>query len=109
MWLKFMPNGLTQKWSSVLGVAGGDVAGDALVEAELAEQPERGGQPLLAVQALLLDGVELRQVGHALELDVGHRVLRFLGIRWIRSAGIRWCRWSSRRRWRRLRVRGRRW
>ena len=41
MCLKCMPNGLTQKWSSVLGVAGGDVAGDALVEAELAEQPER--------------------------------------------------------------------
>ena len=45
-----------------LGVAGGDVAGDALVEAELAEQPEAGGEALLAVQALLLDGVELRQV-----------------------------------------------
>ena len=38
-----------------LGVAGGDVPGDALVEAERAEQPERGGQPLLAVQALVVD------------------------------------------------------
>ena len=38
-----------------LGVAGGEVAGDALVEAEAAEQPEGGGQPLLDVGALLLD------------------------------------------------------
>jgi hypothetical protein len=37
------------------GVAGGDVARHALVEAELAEQPKRRGEPLLAVQALLLD------------------------------------------------------
>ena len=45
-----------------LGVTGGDVPGDALLEAELAEEPEPGGQALLAVLALLLDGVELRQV-----------------------------------------------
>ena len=40
----------------VLGVAGGDVAGDALVEPEAGEEPERGGQALLAVQALVVDG-----------------------------------------------------
>ena len=45
-----------------LGVAGGDVAGDALLEAELAEEPEAGGEALLAVQALLLDGLVLREV-----------------------------------------------
>ena len=38
-----------------LRVAGGDVTGDAFVEAELAEQPEAGGQPLLAVAALVVD------------------------------------------------------
>ena len=37
-----------------LGIAGRDVAGDALVEAELAEQAERRGQPLLAMPALVL-------------------------------------------------------
>ena len=37
-----------------LGVAGGDVAGRALVEAEVPEQPERGGEPLLAVPALVV-------------------------------------------------------
>ena len=35
-----------------LGVAGGDVAGDALVEPEPREQAERGREALLAVQAL---------------------------------------------------------
>ena len=49
-----------------LGVAGRDVAGDALVEAEAAEQPERGGEALLAVAALLLDRLEGREgVRHA--------------------------------------------
>ena len=38
----------------VLGVAPGQVAGDALVEAELVEQPEGGGHPLLEVGALLV-------------------------------------------------------
>ena len=47
----------------VLRIARGDVAGDALVEAELAEQPERRREPLLAVQPLLLDGVELGKEG----------------------------------------------
>ena len=42
-----------------LGVAGGDVAGRALAEAELAEQAEGGGQALLAMAPLLLDGAEL--------------------------------------------------
>ena len=42
-----------------LRVACGDVPGDALGEAEATEQPERPGQLLLAVQALLLHRVEL--------------------------------------------------
>ena len=37
-----------------LGIAGRDVAGHALVEAELAEEPEAGRQHLLAVQALFV-------------------------------------------------------
>src|SRR5207302_9451324 len=41
-----------------LGVAGGDVAGDAFVEAHLGEEAKAGGEALLAVQALLLDRVE---------------------------------------------------
>ncbi len=52
-----------------LGVAGGDVAGHALVEPEPGEQPEAGGEALLAVLALLLDGGERRREGH---LQLGH-------------------------------------
>ena len=40
-----------------------DVAGDPFVESELSEQPERGGEPLLAVPALVLDVVECRESG----------------------------------------------
>ena len=47
----------------VLGIAHGDVTGDAFVEPELAEQPERRRQALLAVEPLLLEGVEARQEG----------------------------------------------
>jgi hypothetical protein len=43
-----------------LRVARGDVPRDALVEAELPEEPKCRGEPLLAVAALLLDGLELR-------------------------------------------------
>ena len=53
----------------VLGVTRGDVAGDPLLEAELAEEPEPGREALLAVQTLFLDGFELRQVPAGL---VGH-------------------------------------
>src|SRR3954470_16900055 len=42
-------------------VTRGDMTGDALLKAELREQPEAGGEALLAVQALLLGGVERRQ------------------------------------------------
>ena len=69
----------------MLGVAGRDVAGDALVEAEAAEQPERRGEPLLAVLPLLLDRVELRQVRRrcapAISSVIELRVMR------IRSSG----------------------
>ena len=73
MCLKFIPNGFTQKRSSMLGVANGDVTGDAFVEAELAEEPERRRQPLLAVQALGLDGIELRR-GREVAQESGHDV-----------------------------------
>ena len=58
----------------VLGVASGDVAGDALVEPEAAEEAERGRQALLAVEALVLDRVELGQLvrggmGHGTVID----------------------------------------
>ena len=59
--LEVHPERVDPEVVEVLGVAHGDVAGDALVEAELAEQPERRREPLLAVQALLLDRVELRE------------------------------------------------
>ncbi len=59
-----MPSGLTQKWSVQLRVAGGDVAGGALAEAEEAEEAEGRGQPLLAVPPL---------VGHV-ESNFGKRV-----------------------------------
>ena len=46
-----------------LGVAHRDVAGDALAEADAAEDAQRAGQLLLAVQALVLDvGERGRQV-----------------------------------------------
>ena len=53
---KSMPNGFTQKQSVLLRVPGGDVAGHALVEPVAGEDPERGGEALLAVAALVLDG-----------------------------------------------------
>ena len=39
--LKFMPKGLTQKWSEPLRIPSGDVTGDALVEPEMPEQSGR--------------------------------------------------------------------
>ena len=44
-----------------LGVARGDVPGRPLTEPEPTEQAEGGGQALLAVPTLLLDGAELRK------------------------------------------------
>ena len=52
-----------------LRVAGGDVPGDALLVAEVGEEPEGGGQALLAVEALLLHGLEDGRVGKA---ELGH-------------------------------------
>ena len=57
--LEVHPERVDPEAVGVLGVADGDVTGDALVEAELAEQAERRGEPLLAVQALGLDGSKL--------------------------------------------------
>ena len=56
--LKFMPNGIDPEVVEELGVAGGDVTGDALVEPEVPEQAEGGGEALFAVPALVLDVVE---------------------------------------------------
>src|ERR1700685_2853 len=48
---------------SVLRVARGDVAGHAFGETEPAEDPERRGELLLAMQPLLRQGVEDRRLG----------------------------------------------
>src|ERR1700674_5231913 len=53
----------------VLWITGGDVSGDTLVEAETTEDPERSGEPLLAVEALLRyrtrrEWVVLNTIGH---------------------------------------------
>jgi hypothetical protein len=45
--------GVDPEGLGVLGVPGGDVAGHALLEAEQGEEPQGGGQALLAVEALL--------------------------------------------------------
>ena len=81
--LEVHPERVDPEAVEVLGVAHGDVPGDALVEPELAEQAERRGEALLAVQALLLDGVELgkeaqvgKQCGHAEILGL----VRILGV-----------------------------
>jgi len=42
------------------GIPDGDMAGDALVEAAVGKDAKRGGEVLLAVQALLLERVEVR-------------------------------------------------
>src|SRR5882757_10243198 len=65
-----------------LGIARGDVPGDALVEAETTKEPERGGEVLLAVEPLLLDraallGYERRNISAGellglLDIGVGH-------------------------------------
>ena len=52
-----------------LRVAGGDVTGHALVEAELAEYPEGRGQPLLAMQALVVGIGEGGVLGDGQVLD----------------------------------------
>ena len=62
----------------VLGVARGDVPGDALGEAEPAEDAERRRKLLLAVQALLLEGVASRIAGRTGARLLGHRHLDLL-------------------------------
>ena len=56
-----------------LRVAGRDVAGDALLVAEVGEEPEGGRQALLAVEPFLLRGLERRRQGKA-ELRHGDTV-----------------------------------
>ena len=61
MLLEVHPERVDPEVVEQLGVAGGDVAGRALVEAEVPEQPEGGGEPLLAVAALVVHRGELRE------------------------------------------------
>ena len=56
------PEGVDPEPVVVAGIAGGDVACHALVEPEPGEEPEPGGEALLAVQALLFDGGEGRRL-----------------------------------------------
>ena len=60
IWRKLLPNGLTQKWSGAR-VAHRDVPGDALGEAETAEDAEGAGELGLAVGPLVGDVVERRR------------------------------------------------
>jgi hypothetical protein len=61
-----------------LGVAGGDVTGNALVEPEMPEEAKGGGEALFAVPALVLGVVECGERhresvgGHAIILKGGH-------------------------------------
>src|SRR5438046_2404863 len=52
--------GIDPETFRVLGVADGDMAGNALVKTEPGEQAERGGEPLLAMAALFLEGGKSR-------------------------------------------------
>jgi len=58
-----------------LRVAGGDVAGHALVEAEAGEDPERRREPLLAVAALVVHRGAPGEREHRRGLDRGHHAL----------------------------------
>ena len=91
----------------VLGVTGGDVAGDALFEAELAEEPEPGREALLAVQALFFDALELRQVPERPRRAWCNRLFRFVGSYSVLRPGRR--RGLRARRPGRRRARGGRW
>ena len=71
--LEAHPERVDPELVEVLGVAGRDVPGDALVEPELPEERNAGGQALLAVQALLLDRLELREVVGELPEGLGLR------------------------------------
>jgi hypothetical protein len=56
--LEVHPERIDPEVVEVLRVTGGDVAGGALVEAEVAEHAECGREPLFAVPALVVDVVE---------------------------------------------------
>jgi hypothetical protein len=64
--LEVHPERVDPEAVEVFGIAHGDMPGDPLVEAELAEQPEGRCKALLAVQAFLVHGIECgkgRQIG----------------------------------------------
>ena len=56
--LEAHPEWIDPEVVGALGIPDGDVTGQPLVEAELSEQPEGGGEALLAMPALVLDVVE---------------------------------------------------
>ena len=72
-----------------LGVAGGEVAGHALVEAEPVEEPEGRGHPLLDVGPLRLHRVEGRQLVRAGRSDHGKASCARAPLR-VRPAYVSW-------------------
>src|SRR6266540_4250589 len=76
----------------MLGIAHGDVSGRALVETEAPEEPVRGGEPLLAVPALLLDGREGGQV--VVVVLIGHVVAPFRRLLY-KALDIREAQWGQ--------------
>ena len=71
-----------------LRIARGDMACHALVETELREQPERGGQTLLAVQALFAGAGEHRRGHHVPGVGRGLYVVE-CGLRVIQGGAVR--------------------
>ena len=86
MWRKLLAERVDPEVVGELGVAHGDVAGDAFAEPEAPEDAQRAGQLLLAVEPLVLDRLEGRRPGelhdlrrqrHAVDRrDVGRARLR---------------------------------
>src|SRR5438093_5417252 len=84
--------GIDPETIRVLGVADGDMAGNALVKTEPGEQAERGGEPLLAVAALFLEGGKRRGRREVLRSSrsFGHAV-KSIESHSVHSPGFRYC------------------
>ena len=65
MWRKLIAERVDPEVVGELGIADGDVPGHAFAEAEPAEDAQRAGELLLAVQALVLHGRERRRAVQA--------------------------------------------
>ena len=72
-----------------LGIAHRDVAGDALAESEPAEDPQRAGELVLAVVALLLDGGERRRNGQRRPAFGVNSTPSIIGVSWTRRGHAR--------------------